>query len=355
MRLPVMPPVRPMRARPVPSLPPPDSHPAGLVYEPRWDGLRCLVFRDRDEVELGSRRSLTRYFPEVVQAAREALPERCVVDGVIVVRSGARLDFGALANRIHPAASRIRRLAAQTPAWFIAFDLLALGEEGLLEVPFGERRRRLVEALGRAGDPVYVAPATTDYGTARRWLEVFEDGVVAKPRDVPYRPDERVLYEVRHERTADCVIAGYRWHRQVVGSLLLGLFAEDGRLWHVGVADGFSMIRRRELVEELSGYRLHDGEEHPWAGWENPERHAGEDPPDALPGPERDLPWTPVRPELVCEVAYDRLEGRRFRQAARFRRLRPDRDARSCTYAQLARPVRFDVAKLLVTGRVDGS
>ncbi|MDQ6921854.1 MAG: ATP-dependent DNA ligase, partial [Candidatus Dormibacteraeota bacterium] len=251
MRLPVVPPVAPMLARSVPDIPP------GMHYEAKWDGFRSIAFRDGDEVELGSRneRPMTRYFPEVVAAVRENLPDRCVVDGEIVIVRDGRLDFEALLNRIHPAESRVRLLARETPASFIAFDILALGDQALLEEPFRRRREVLEEALGTARAPVHVTPATDSLDVARDWFQQFEgaglDGVVAKPFDLPYRPGQRLMFKIKHERTADCVVAGYRWHKsgRVVGSLLLGLHNSAGDLQHVGVAASFPMARRAQLVE----------------------------------------------------------------------------------------------------------
>ncbi|MGH7749625.1 MAG: ATP-dependent DNA ligase, partial [Candidatus Dormibacteria bacterium] len=269
MRLPVMPPVKPMLARSVPRIPP------GMHYEGKWDGFRCVAFRDGDEVELGSRneKPMTRYFPEVVEALRANLPERCVLDGEIVIVRGDRLDFEALLNRIHPAASRVNMLARETPASFIAFDRLALGDEALVEEPFRVRRERLVEALAPARAPVHVAAATTSVEVAETWFREFEgaglDGVVAKPFDIRYRPDQRVMFKIKHERTADCVVAGYRWHKSggVVGSLLLGIHDAEGGLQHVGVAAAFSMKRRAELVDELAPYAVDDLSGHPWRSW----------------------------------------------------------------------------------------
>jgi ATP-dependent DNA ligase len=351
MRLPVMPPVRPMLARSVPAIP------AGMHYEPKWDGFRAIAFRDGDEVELGSRneRPLTRYFPEVVESLRANLPERCVVDGEIVIARDGRLDFEALLNRIHPAASRVNLLARETPGSFVAFDLLALGDEALVDEPFRRRRERLVEALASARPPVHVAAATTSVEVAQGWFRQFEgaglDGVVAKPFDVPYRQDQRVMFKIKHERTADCVVAGYRWHKSggVVGSLLLGLYDDGGSLQHVGVAASFPMTRRAELVEELAPHAVDDLSGHPWAAWAEAEAHEA----GRLPGAtsrwnaSKDLSWVPLRPELVCEVAYDHMEGTRFRHVAHFRRWRPDREPRSCTYQQLEEPVSYDLAQVL--------
>jgi len=355
MQLPVMPPVAPMLAKSVKEVPAPGSVPGGLAYEPKWDGFRCIVFRDGDEVELGSRneRPLTRYFPEVVAAVRSELPERCVVDAEIVIVSGAHLDFEALLQRIHPADSRVRLLAEQTPAQLVAFDCLALGEDDLLQEPFAQRRSVLERALSGAGDRVHLTRLTRDHDEALRWFDTFEgaglDGVVCKPLDQPYRQDQRSMLKVKHERTADCVVAGYRWHKSggVVGSLLLGLYDESGALQHVGVSASFPMARRRELVEELAPYAMDDLASHPWSAW------AEGSATDRMPGAQsrwnakKDLSWVPLRPELVTEVAYDHMEGTRFRHTAQFRRWRPDRTPDSCTYAQLERPVSYDLAAVL--------
>jgi ATP-dependent DNA ligase len=357
MDLPVMPPVKPMLAKAATTLPVGDD----LFYEPKWDGFRCIVFRDGDEVELGSRneRPLTRYFPEVVAAVKANLPERCVVDGEIVVPRGDRLHFEDLLQRIHPAESRITLLAEQTPASFVAFDLLALGDESLLEVPFGERQARLRTSLADAAPPVYVTGITQDADTARRWFETFEgaglDGVVAKAADLPYGPDQRLMTKVKHVRTADCVVAGFRWHKSgpIVGSLLLGLYNDTGDLQHIGVAASFPMKRRAELVEELAPYRANALEGHPWQDWANAQvsENGGE---HRMPGAvsrwnaKKDLSWVPLRPELVVEIKYDQLEGRRLRHTGQFLRWRPDRGPLSCTYDQLEVPVRYDLAEVLV-------
>ncbi|KSW21660.1 ATP-dependent DNA ligase [Cellulomonas sp. B6] len=353
MDLPVMPPVAPMLAKSVKEIPD-----VGHV-EPKWDGFRTIVFRDGDDVELGSRneKPMTRYFPELVEALRANLPERCVVDGEIVLVTGDRLDFDALQQRIHPAASRVKLLSEQTPVSFVAFDLLALGDDDLTSRPFAERRALLVEALADAHPPVHVTPATGDLAEARRWFEQFEgaglDGVVAKPLDGTYQPDKRAMFKIKHERTADCVVAGFRWHKSgdVVGSLLLGLWADDGHLQHVGVSASFPMARRATLLDDLAPYRDVDLAEHPWGGWADQQAHAGQRLPGAVSrwNATKDLSFVPLRPELVVEVAYDHMEGDRFRHTAQFRRWRPDRDPRSCTYAQLDEPVRFDLAEILGT------
>ncbi|MEW1720089.1 ATP-dependent DNA ligase [Streptomyces sp. NPDC093109] len=351
MDLPVMPPVKPMLAKSVARIPP------GMQYEAKWDGFRAIVFRDGDEVVIGSRtgKSLARYFPELVTALRAELPERCVVDGEIVVVHGDRLDFDRLSERIHPAKSRVELLAARTPASFVAFDLLALGDGSLLDLPQVRRREALEAALTGVRPPVHLAPATTDPALAEVWFERYEgaglDGVVAKPLDLPYRPDTRSMYKIKHERTADVVVAGYRPHKSgpVVGSLLLGLFDSGGVLQHVGVCAAFSMLRRAELAEELAPLRMETAAGHPWAAWSEESAHESA----RLPGaPSRwsgtkDLSWLALRPERVCEVAYDHMEGDRFRHTTQFRRWRPDRTPESCTYAQLVEPVGYDLAEVL--------
>lgn len=344
MMLPVMPPVSPMLAKSVAEIPP------DAWYEPKWDGFRSILFRDGDDVELGSRneRPMTRYFPEIAAAARAELPQRCVIDGEIVIASGAGLDFEALQLRLHPAASRVRMLAEQTPAAFIAFDLLALGERDLTALPFAERRAALVDALAGCGPTFHVTPATTDLATARRWFDEFEgaglDGVVAKPPTLPYQPDKRVMFKIKHQRTADCVVAGYRLHKSgpdAIGSLLLGLYAADGSLASVGVIGAFPMARRRALFTELQPL-VTTFDEHPWnwAAHVDPEvvrRYGGGSRWNAG----KDLSFVPLRPERVVEVRYDHMEGSRFRHTAQFNRWRPDRDPRSCTYDQLDRPITF--------------
>lgn len=351
MDLPVMPPVSPMLAKLVTDIP------AGMQYEAKWDGFRVIVFRDGDEVEIASRttKSLTRYFPEVVTAARAELPRRCVLDGEIVIAHDGRLHFEELLERIHPADSRVRTLAERTPASLVAFDLLALDSTALVHEPQTARREALVEALRPARAPVYTAPATTDQELARQWFTQFEgaglDGVVAKPLDLPYRPGDRAMFKIKHARTADCVVAGYRLHKSgpVVGSLLLGLYDDAGQLQHVGVSASFPMARRRALVEELAPLRMDEVAEHPWGEWTDEAAHAARRMPG---GPSRwsggkDLSWVPLRPERVCEVAYDHMEGSRFRHTAQFRRWRPDRTPESCGYDQLEEPVHYDLGQLL--------
>jgi ATP-dependent DNA ligase len=350
MDLPVMPPVKPMLAKLVAEIPP------GASYEPKFDGFRAVVFRDGDEIELGSRneRPLTRYFPEVVEAVRAELPERCVVDGEIILALGGRLEFEALQQRIHPAVSRIKLLATQTPAAYVAFDLLALGDRSLVDEPFSERRALLAEALTGAKPPVFLAPTTTSVETAQDWFHRFEgaglDGIIAKPPTIRYVQDRRVMFKIKHERTADCVVAGFRWYKsgeggeKGVGSLMLGLADEDGDLWPVGVAASFAAAERLRLVDHLAPYRLQAGGSHPWAPEGAFERMPGE---ASRWSQGKDQSWEPLRPELVVEVAYDYMEGRRFRHVAHLRRWRPDRDPASCTFAQLEQPPSIDLSAVL--------
>lgn len=353
MRLPVMPPVAPMLAKSVGTIPS-----GAMSYEPKWDGFRSIIFRDGPEVEIGSRneRPLTRYFPEVVDAVLANLPERCVADGEIVIpdSGGRRLDFEALLQRIHPAASRVRLLAEQTPASFVAFDLLALGDEDLTGEPFSRRRAALCEALASARPPIYLTPATTERGVAQVWFSQFEgaglDGVIAKPLDGIYQQDKRAMFKIKHERTADCVVAGYRPHKgaaDAIGSLLLGLYDEAGALASVGVVGAFPMATRRELFAELQPL-VTSFEGHPWnwAAREQGSRHPREAEASRW-NAGKDLSFVPLRPERVVEVRYDHMEGTRFRHTAQFVRWRPDRDPASCGFAQLEEPVSFNLADIL--------
>jgi ATP-dependent DNA ligase len=345
-----MPPVSPMLAKSVGTIPP------GASYEPKWDGFRSICFRDGAEVEFGSRneRPLTRYFPELVAAALAELPPRCVIDGEIVIAGERGLDFEALQLRLHPAASRVTMLAEKTPAAFIAFDLLALGDDDYTVRPFRERRAALVEALTGSGPSIHLTPATTDPDTAQRWFTEFEgaglDGVIAKPLTISYQPDKRVMFKIKHQRTADCVVAGYRLHKSgddAVGSLLLGLYRDDGRLASVGVIGAFPMARRRELLTELQPL-VTAFEDHPWnwaaqlAGNTALAKNGG-----SRWNAGKDLSFVPLRPERVVEVRYEHMEGERFRHMAQFNRWRPDREPRSCTFDQLEQPVAFQLGDIV--------
>lgn len=337
MDLPVTPPVKPMLAKLVPDIP------EGAVYEPKFDGFRCIVFRAGQEVELGSRneRPLNRYFPEIVDAVRRELPERCVVDGEIILMVDGKLDFEALQQRIHPAASRVALLARETPAAFVAFDLLALAGERYTVRPFSERRAALEQVLAQARPPILLTPATSSLEVARDWFHRFEgaglDGIIAKPPGIAYVEDRRVMFKIKHERTADCVVGGFRRHKSGdgVGSLMLGLYDDDGCLWPVGVAASFAARERKQLVATLEPYRLQPGESHPWSPDGAYERLPGE---PSRWSRDKDQTWEPLRPELVVEVAYDYMEGKRFRHVAHFRRWRPDRTPASCAFTQLDRP-----------------
>ncbi|KHL02697.1 ATP-dependent DNA ligase [Sinomonas humi] len=351
MELPVMPPVEPMLAKAVPEIPDVGHS------EPKWDGFRTIAFKDGDEIILGSRndKPMTRYFPELVEELRRALPEKCVVDGEIVLIREGRLDFDALQQRIHPAESRVKLLSRQTPVSLVAFDILALGDSNLMRSPFEQRRETLREALQGGTESVFITPSTDDLEQAKKWFREFEgaglDGIVAKCLDKPYEPGKRTMFKVKHERTADCVVAGFRWHKTggVIGSLLLGLYDGEGRLHHVGVAASFPMAKRRSLVAELEPLIETDLASHPWGDWANQEAHRGTRMPGAVSrwSAGKDLSFVPLRPELVVEVAYDHMEGDRFRHTAQFRRWRTDRDPESCNYAQLETTAAFDVEKIL--------
>ncbi len=340
MILAVTPPVSPMLAKAATVLPDGD----GWWFEPKWDGFRCIIFRDGDHIELGSRneKPLTRYFPEVVAAARASLPDRCVIDGEIVLPSlnGHGLDFDALLQRIHPAESRVNKLALETPASFVAFDLLALGSRSLLAQPLSERVQTLASVMSGARPPVYLTPGTTDRTVAEQWFATFEgaglDGVVAKPLDSHYTQGKRTLIKVKHRRTADCVVGGYRIHTSSdgVGSLLLGLFDDSGALHHVGVTASFTVAKRRELAALLAPLDCAP-EGHPWGDVIGADRHRW--------NAKKDLTWQPIAPTLVCEVAFDQLQGQRFRHGTTFLNWRPDRTPESCRFDQLevAAPMDF--------------
>jgi ATP-dependent DNA ligase len=332
--------------------------PAGdYLYEPKWDGFRAIVFRDGDEIEIGSRneKPLTRYFPDLIEPLRASLPERCVVDGEIVIATDRGLDFDLLSLRIHPATSRVTMLAEEHPSSFVGFDLLAAGDVDLRGAPFSERRSRLEQAFATSTPPVLLTPATLDVDVAARWFERFEgaglDGVVAKPLDGAYLEGKRTMLKVKHQRTADCVIAGFREHKdgEGVGSLLLGLYDASGVLHHVGVASSFKAEFRADLARHVAPYRDRAMHDHPWREWAE---HAVEGDGQRRPGAQsrwnavKDLSWEPLRIELVAEVAYEHLQGDRFRHTARFVHWRPDREPSSCTYEQLDVPVPIELREV---------
>jgi ATP-dependent DNA ligase len=362
MHLPVNPPVLPMLAKRVGELP----EAGAWIFEPKWDGFRALVFRDSDEMLIQSRdeKSLNRYFPELLEPLRAQLPVRCVFDGEIVVAQDSALDFDALQLRIHPAASRIKLLSKEIPASIVFFDLLCEGDRDLRGVAFQERRRLLESLLSSLAPPLHLTPATSDLGTATDWFRRFEgaglDGVVAKPVDGTYESNKRVMLKIKHERDCDCVVAGFRWHkkgeRSAIGSLLLGLYDDDGALQHVGVCASFTDKKRRELVEFLEPYRKNALGAHPWRDWAEQASGDGATA-HRMPGGQsrwssgKDLSWEPVRPELVVEVAYDHMQGDRFRHTAQFRRWRADKKPSDCTYAQLEVVPPEELATIFAGGR----
>jgi ATP-dependent DNA ligase len=354
VNLPLNPPILPMLAKRVEELPAGD----GWVFEPKWDGFRALIFRDGDEIFMQSRdeKPLNRYFPDLLEPLRSALPKRCVLDGEIVIVKNDGLDFDELQLRLHPAASRVRLLAEQNPASIVFFDLLCEGEHNLMAEPFEKRRNRLEKLLAKASPPIHLTPATADLKLAADWFKRFEgaglDGVMAKAVDGTYEPNKRVMLKVKHERDCDCVVAGFRWHKKAdggLGSLLLGLYDDAGALQHVGVCSSFSAAQRHELVEFLEPYRENALTHHPWKEWAGTQR---------VPGGEsrwsqgKDLSWEPIRPELVVEVAYDHMQGDRFRHIAQFRRWRSDKKPADCTYAQLEVVTPHELKQIFgVTGR----
>ncbi len=352
----IPPPIEPMLAKLAEALPAAGT----FMFEPKWDGFRAIVFRGGSDVFIQSRdlRPLDRYFPELHEALLEQLPEGCVLDGEIVIASQHGLDFDALQLRLHPAASRVAKLAKETPASFVGFDLLAVDGRNLMAAPQSERRELLERLLTDVGPPVYLTPMTRERDTAAQWLEEFEgaglDGVIAKPEDGLYQPGKRTMIKVKHARTADCVVAGFRWYKsekEALGSLLLGLYDERGVLQHVGVTSSFTMALRRELVSELAPLREHALDDHPWREWAQPE---GEQ--NRVPGMQsrwstgKDLSWEPLRIERVCEVKYDHLQGNRFRHAATFLRWRPDKRPRDCRYDQLEVTRPYELDKVFATG-----
>jgi ATP-dependent DNA ligase len=353
---PIDPPIEPMLAKLSDTLP----RDGDYLYEPKWDGFRAIVFRGASEIFIQSRdsRPFDRYFPDLHEALLERLPGGCVIDGEIVIATPDGLDFDALQMRLHPAASRVAMLARETPASFVAFDLLAAGGRNRMAAPQQERRTRLERLLAEASPPLYLTPVTRSYRTAATWLERFEgaglDGVIAKPVDLKYQPGKRAMIKIKHARTADCIVAGFRWHKSgkdAIGSLLLGLYDDDGVLHHVGVTSSFTVARRKELVEELAPLRKNAMKAHPWKSWADAEGSG-----TRMPGGQsrwsagKDLSWEPLRIERVCEVKYDHLQGDRFRHAATFLRWRPDKKPRDCRYDQLEVTTRYDLSKVFSSG-----
>ncbi|MFL5486893.1 MAG: ATP-dependent DNA ligase [Gemmatimonadaceae bacterium] len=361
MKLAVNPPVLPMLAKRVGDLPPGE----GWIFEPKWDGFRTLIFRDGDEVFIQSRdeKPLNRYFPELIDTLKAQLPERCVLDGEIVIAGKQGLEFETLQMRLHPAASRVNKLAIETPASVVFFDLLCENDYSLCETPFGERRARLESVLSKAQAPLHLTPATRDRGTASDWFRRFEgaglDGVVAKAAASTYQPNKRVMFKVKHERECDCVVAGFRWHKRGektrIGSLLLGLFDDDGNLEHVGVCASFTDAKRIDLATFLAPYRVNALDGHPWREWAESQPAEAEG--HRRPGAEsrwsagKDLSWEPLRPELVLQVAYDHMEGDRFRHTAQFRRWRDDKRPRDCTFDQLEVVAPHELKAIFAMGR----
>lgn len=360
MNLPVNPPLLPMLAKRVEALPAGDH----WIFEPKWDGFRALIFRDGDEILIQSRdeKPLNRYFPELVEPLRASLPPRCVLDGEVVIVRDGELDFDSLQLRLHPAASRVNMLAKQTPSSVVFFDLLCEGDRDLCNEPFQVRRKKLESMLASAKAPVHLTPMTRNHGVASDWFRRFEgaglDGVVAKAVEGTYESNKRVMLKVKHERDCDCVVAGFRWHKKgdhdLVGSLLLGLFDDAGILQHVGVCASFSTAKRKELVEFLKPYRKNALESHPWKHWAEESENNGT---KRMPGGQsrwsqgKDLSWEPLRPELVVEVAYDHMQGDRFRHTAQFRRWRYDKKPTDCTYAQLEVVAPQELAAIFGAGR----
>ena len=353
---PLAPPIEPMLAKLADELPPAGE----VLFEPKWDGFRALVFRGGDEVFIQSRdsRPLDRYFPELHDALLERLPRHCVLDGEIVIATPRGLDFDALQLRLHPAASRVAKLAKETPSSFVAFDLLAAGGKSLMAEPQRARRAALEKLLARVASPVYLTPMTLEREQAQHWLEHFEgaglDGVIAKPASLPYQPGKRAMIKVKHARTADCVVAGFRWYKsgqEAVGSLLLGLYDDEGVLQHVGVTSSFSMTVRKQLVKELAPLRKDAIKDHPWREWAGAAAESSR-----MPGGHsrwsagKDLSWEPLRPERVCEVKYDHLQGDRFRHAAIFLRWRPDKPPEECRYDQLEVTKPYELEKVFSSG-----
>jgi ATP-dependent DNA ligase len=354
---PLPPPIEPMLAKLTDALP----QEGDFLYEPKWDGFRAIVFRGESDLFIQSRdlRPLDRYFPELHEALMERLPANCVLDGEVVIMSSRGLDFDTLQLRLHPAASRVAKLAKETPASFVAFDALAAEGHSLMEMPQSERREQLERLLAKIGPPVYLTPMTRDRAVAAGWLEQFEgaglDGVIVKPADGLYQPGKRAMIKVKHARTADCVVAGFRWHKSgkdKVGSLLLGLYDDAGTLQHVGVTSSFTMEKRKQLAEELEPLRVNAMENHPWREWAQADASGM----DRMPGGQsrwsagKDLSWEPLRIERVCEVKYDHLQGNRFRHATTFIRWRPDKQPRDCRYDQLEVTPAYELSEVFSSG-----
>jgi ATP-dependent DNA ligase len=352
----VKPPVEPMLAKLAEELPPG----TGYLYEPKWDGFRAIVFRGRNDVYIQSRdsRPLDRYFPELHDALLERLPKDCVVDGEIVIATAQGLDFDALQLRLHPAESRVVKLAKDTPSSFVAFDVLAVSGRNLLGSPQSERRAVLEKLLRAVKPPVYLTPVTRDRAVALEWLTRFEgaglDGVIAKPESGAYLPGKRAMIKVKHARTADCVVAGFRWHKSgkdAIGSLLLGLYDDAAVLQHVGVTSSFTMARRRQLARELAPLRKNAMDDHPWREWAGTAAQSSR-----MPGAQsrwsagKDLSWEPLRIECVCEVKYDHMQGDRFRHAALFLRWRPDKRPRDCRYDQMEVTRPYELERIFSSG-----
>jgi ATP-dependent DNA ligase len=353
---PIAPPIEPMLATLADELPPGGD----VLFEPKWDGFRAIVYRGDDDLYIQSRESkpLDRYFPELHDALLAALPKGCVVDGEIVIVTGDGLDFDALQQRLHPAASRVAKLAVETPSSFVAFDLLAEGGKDIRSVPQRERRKRLERLMKGIKPPIHLTPMTEDPATAAKWLQEFEgaglDGVMVKLHEAPYQPGKRIMIKVKHARTADCVVAGFRWYKtgkDAVGSLLLGLYDDGGTLQHVGVTSSFTLVKRKQLVEELAPLRANALANHPWRSWADAEAVSSR-----MPGGQsrwsagKDLSWEPLRVERVCEVKYDHLQGNRFRHAAVFLRWRPDKSPGTCRYDQLEVTPPYELRKVFSSG-----
>ncbi len=350
----IEPPLKPMLAKSTSAIPTGD----GWLYEPKWDGFRVLVFRDGDDLYLQSRslKPMLRYFPELEAPCKTMLPDRCVVDGELIIARGDRLSFDTLQMRLHPAKSRIDKLAAESPAQLVLWDLLAVGDEDLTETPFGDRRLRLQRLLDGAAPPLHLTPITHDPAVAQDWFERFEgagfDGVIAKRAESTYQPGKRAMAKIKHERTADCVLAGFRWHKngpgELLGSMILGLWSDDGRLQQIGVAASFTAAKRKALVEELAPLREGALDDHPWASWAEHEAQHGRRPGAVSRwNAGKDLSWEPLRLERVVEVGFNQFDSGRLRHPAHFKRWRPDKDVRECTFEQMESIPPYELGRIL--------